>query len=87
MLLVIQSPIQEFPRRKSPICDRQIGPKSSRSGGPLIEAHNPYEHMLRKDIDDELRSARTRDIRGFQWTGMGAELDQVLKCLVSWVVG
>ena len=87
MLLEIQSPIQEFPRKKSPICDRQIGPISLRSEGPLIEAHKPYEPMLCEDLEDELRLARTRNVRGCQWAGTGAELDPVPKCLMSWVVG
>ena len=51
MLLETQPPIQEFPQGKSPICDRQIGPKSLRSEGPLIEAHNPYGSMLTENLN------------------------------------
>ena len=40
--------------KKSPICDQQIGPKSLRSEGPLIEAHNPCEPKLCNDVGDEL---------------------------------
>ena len=38
----------------SPIGDRPIGPISLRSGGPLIEAHNPYEPNFCKELGDEL---------------------------------
>ena len=51
MLLEMKSPIQEFPRKISPVCGLQIGPISLRSEGPLIEAHNPYEPMLTEDLN------------------------------------
>ena len=44
----------EISRKIYPICGRQIGPKSKRSEGPLIEAHNPCEPKLCKYVGDEL---------------------------------
>ena len=67
MLLEVQSPIQEFPRK---ILKFVIGKLVK-----LIEAHNPYEPMLCKQLGDELRLACSRNnIRDFQWAVAGAEL-------------
>ena len=44
----------------------------------------PYGPMLCNELGDELRLVRTRNI---QWAVAGAELSQVPKYLVSWMMG
>ena len=43
--------------------------------------------MLMEDFTYELRSARARNIRGFQWADSEAELSQASNCLVLWMTG